>query len=96
MTFLLTFVAGIEQRKSDDDGGIDDVFVILSRLEVGERSGTGRRERHHLVPFIDEAFGEKLLEDPPDGLHKPRIQSLVVVVEIDPATETSHHIAPLA
>lgn len=44
----------------------------------------------HLESFVDKSFVEQLFEDPPDGLHVPGVHRLVVVLEIDPATQAGH------
>ena len=46
--------------------GINNFFVILTRLEIGQWSTTSGRERHNLESTIYQSFLEELLENPPD------------------------------
>ena len=62
--------------------GINNFFVILTRLEIGQWSTTSGRERHNLESTIYQSFLEELLENPPDWFHEPRVKSFVVVLEI--------------
>ena len=41
----------------------------------------------HLKASVDKTFVIKLLEHPPNAFHERRIHCLVVVLEIDPATQ---------
>ena len=74
------------QGECDDDSGIIDLFVILSGFKIGQGSGAPGGVRHDPKTFINQPFVPQLFEDPPNGLHVPRIQRFVVILEIDPAT----------
>ena len=46
----------------------------------------------YLETSIDQTAVKELLKHPPDALHKPRIQSLVILLEVYPSTETMHYV----
>jgi len=43
-----------------------------------------------LEATVDKTFVVELLEDPPDALHERRIHRLVVVLKVNPTTQTSY------
>ena len=45
--------------------------------------------------FVDEPLVVELFEDPPDGLHVPRVHGLVVLLEVDPTTHTPNDVLPV-
>ena len=45
----------------------------------------------HLKTPVHESFVIELPEHPPDALHEPRVQRLVVILEVDPASETPNY-----
>lgn len=69
-------------QNNEHTTGVLSIFVVLSSLKVGEWSRASSGEGHHLDTLIDQAFGVQLTKHPPDALHIPRIQSLVVITEV--------------
>jgi len=45
----------------------------------------------HLESFVDEAFVIELLKHPPDAFHKRWIHCLIVVLEVNPPTQSRHN-----
>eukprot|EP00760_Papus_ankaliazontas_P021320 PhM_4_TR18673/c0_g1_i1/m.71141 len=85
----------LDERERDQHGGVRDVLVVHVGLEVAQRRRAARAEGHHLEAAVDELLVPELLEDPPDGLHVREVHRLVVVLEVDPATEARHDLLPL-
>lgn len=91
----MSLLSVLKNWEGDDDGGIRDILVIGTSFEVGEHGVAGGGEGHDLGATVDELLVEDLLEGPPDTLHVVAIHGLVVVLEIDPATEPAHRLLPL-
>lgn len=68
-------------------GWVLHIFVVQSRFEVGQRSVQPGRKAHHFETLIHKSLLVQLLENPPYRLHEPRVQGLVVVLEVDPPTK---------
>jgi hypothetical protein len=71
-----------------------NIFVSLSGLKVGERSGAAGGVRHNLESAVDEVLLPQLSKDPPDRLHKRSVEGLVVVVEVNPPSQALDGTAP--
>mmetsp|Transcript_16342 Transcript_16342/g.29131 ORF Transcript_16342/g.29131 Transcript_16342/m.29131 type:complete len:308 (-) Transcript_16342:576-1499(-) len=82
------------QREAHHHGGVVDVFVVLPRLEIGQRRGAGGGVRHDLVATVHEAFVPQRLEHPPHALHERRLHCFVVVVKVDPASQARDGLTP--
>jgi len=76
-------------------GRVVDLLIILPRLEVRERREQPGRVRHNLETTIDEALFKKHFERPPNTLHKTKIERLVIIIKVDPATHALDGSAPL-
>mmetsp|Transcript_19569 Transcript_19569/g.35277 ORF Transcript_19569/g.35277 Transcript_19569/m.35277 type:complete len:314 (-) Transcript_19569:380-1321(-) len=83
-----------DDRKRNHDGRIADVLIILPSLEVGKRSGTGGGKGHNFETLVDKTLFEKLLEHPPDTFHEAGVQGLVIILEINPASQTLNSFLP--
>ena len=88
-------VGAVHGRKGGHHRRILDVLVVLAGLEVRERRAARGRVGHDLEAAVDEVLLVQLLEHPPHGLHKRRIECLVVVLEVDPAAEARYDRLPL-
>ena len=53
-------------------------------LKVGQGRAAPGGVGHDPEPLVDESLVPELLEDPPDGLHVPWVEGLVVVLKVDP------------
>ena len=71
-----------------------DVVVHLE-LVVGQRRLVDPAVRQHPLPLVDVALVVERLEGPQDALHVRRVESLVVVVEVDPASLLGDVVLPL-
>ena len=45
--------------------------------------------------LVDESLVVDLLKDPPHGLHEPGIHGFIIILEINPSTDPTHHSFPL-
>ena len=63
---------------------------------VGKHSVASSGEGHDLGASLDKAFLVDLLEGPPDTLHELGVHGFVVIVEVDPTTESIDDMAPFA
>ena len=77
------------------DRRIIDVAVVHVRFEVRERGGGTPGVGEDLEVAIDESLVPESLEDPPDRFHEFRIHGLVVVLEVDPSSDSSGDVFPL-
>jgi hypothetical protein len=77
------------------EGGVVDVAVVEAGLEVRQRRRQAPRIGHDAQALVDEALVEELLEGPPHALHEREVHGLVVVVEVDPATDAGDGLLPL-
>jgi hypothetical protein len=89
-------VGVVDDGEGDDDGGVLDHLIVLSSLEVGEGGGASGGVRHDLETTVHEALVEELLENPPDGLHELKVHGKVGLLEVNPTTETTESLLPLA
>lgn len=76
------------------NGGIINFFVILLQFEVRKDCVTGIRIGHNFSTSIDKTFIEQLLEDIPNRLHESNVHSLVVVLKVDPSSESLDDVLP--
>src|SRR5207237_9832600 len=60
------FLLALAQRKSNEDRGVLEDPATLGDLHLREASAAATAPRHHVVPAIDEAFVEALLEESPN------------------------------
>mmetsp|Transcript_25713 Transcript_25713/g.37932 ORF Transcript_25713/g.37932 Transcript_25713/m.37932 type:complete len:323 (-) Transcript_25713:161-1129(-) len=86
----------VHEREADRGGGVCDIAVVQTRLKVGERGVARSGVRHDLVRAVHQLLLEDSFENPPNGLHKPRLHGLVVVLEVDPAPQSVDYSLPLA
>ena len=86
------FVRQLERHR---DRRVLHVPVVHVGFEVRQRRLERHRHRHHLEALVDEPLVPELFQDPPDRLHVPGVHGLVVVVEVDPASDAAHDRAPL-
>ena len=84
----------IFEFEQDGDGGVLNVLVVRSCLEVREDRAQCGRKRHNLFAPVHEVLVPELANDPPDGLHVPGFHGFVVIVEVDPASEPGDRLAP--
>ena len=71
-------------------------MIIRCGFEVSQRRTKSRRNRHNLYTLINKPLVPKLLKHPPQRFHVPNIHGFVVVIKVNPATNASNCIAPLA
>lgn len=62
------------------------IAIILPSLEVRQWCSTSSGIRHDSLTSINKILLEQLGESPPAGFHKRRVQSFIVIVEVNPAT----------
>lgn len=48
--------------------------------------------KSHLETSVDQSTVIELFEDPPYTLHKPRVECLVIVFEVNPTAESVHNV----
>lgn len=84
-----------EGGEHDNNGGVIDVLIVGTGLRVRQHGVAGSGEGHDLGASVDKAALEDLLEGPPDTLHILGVHGLVIVLEVDPATEPLHDGLPL-
>ncbi len=84
----------VVSREFHGDRRVLHLFVVEVRLEVRERRADPPGVGHDPVALVDQVAFPQRLEDAPDALHEGEVHRLVVVVEIDPASEARDHIAP--
>ena len=82
-------------KASAPTGRVVDLLIILPGLKVRERREQPGRVRHDLETAIDEALFKKPFERPPNALHKTKIERLVIIIKVDPATHALDGSAPL-
>lgn len=82
-------------RERDVDRGIQDLLVILLRLEVTQDGVASITVGHDLAAPVDVTLVPQLLEDPPHTLHELQVQRLVIVVKINPTASASNDLTPL-
>jgi hypothetical protein len=90
----------VNQRESYYNSGVLHVFVVLTRLEVGEHCVAASRERHDLGSTINKRSAVDFLfvdlsEGPPNALHERLIHRLVVVLEVNPSAESVNNFLPV-
>jgi hypothetical protein len=83
------------QSSGTPTGRVVDLLIILPGLKVRERREQPGRVRHNLETTIDEALFKELFERPPNTLHETKIERLVIVIKVDPATHALDSSAPL-
>ena len=83
-----------ENGETNDNRRVFDFFVIQSRFKIGEGCRTGRRIRHDLVSLIDELFLKQLSKHPPDTFHKGRIHSFIIILKINPSSQSLNRTLP--
>lgn len=74
---------------------IKDISVIISGLEVTQRSSASGRVRHDPQPTVHHSLLPQLSKDPPNTLHKRRVHRLVSIIEIDPSTHFLDDMLPI-
>ena len=89
------FALGGERTSANRHRRILHILVVAAGLKVRKRSRKLPAVRHDAVRLVNAPLVPKLLEDPPDGLHKLGIHRLVVVAEIDPAPHARNRLLPL-
>lgn len=72
-----------------------DILVSLTSLEVGERGRATGRVGHDLQTSVHQVLLPQLAEYPPYRLHEARVERLVVVVEINPSSQSLDGPSPL-
>ena len=48
----------------------------------------------YLVATVDQSLGKQRFKNPPDRLHERRIQGFVIVLEVNPTTQSRHRLFP--
>lgn len=71
-----------------------DISVILTRLEVTQRSGTRSGVWHDSLTSVHLVLLPKLAKHPPDTLHESDVERFVIVVEIDPSSDPLNSMSP--
>lgn len=84
----------LQEGESDVDGGVEDILEVETSLEVRKTGIAAIGVGHNFAASIDMTLIVDLLEDPPDRLHEGRVQSLVVILEINPTTSPGHNLLP--
>mmetsp|Transcript_6466 Transcript_6466/g.14027 ORF Transcript_6466/g.14027 Transcript_6466/m.14027 type:complete len:811 (-) Transcript_6466:137-2569(-) len=82
-------------REAHHHGRIANVLVIQPRLEVAQRRPARGAEGHDLVPLVHQILPKQLLEHPPHALHERGVHRLVIVLEVDPPSESRDGLLPL-
>jgi len=84
----------VGQSRGSCTGRIGNVLVILPGFKITQWRGAARRIRHNLESTVDQPLVKKLFENPPHGLHKRRIQRLVIMIKVNPSSHTFNCFSP--
>ena len=84
----------VQDRESHDDSRVIHILVVGTGLEVRQHSVASSRERHNFSATIDKSLIVDLLESPPNTFHEVGVHSLVIVVEVNPSSESVDNSAP--
>ena len=74
---------------------IVDIFVVQTSFEVGQRCTASSGVWHHLEASVHQALLEHSVEHPPNRFHKVGIHCLVVILKVNPSSQTSNGFLPL-
>ena len=88
----------VAQLHSHGHGGVLTILVhvrVHAQLVRGKRRLILRAVRQHAVALVGQTLVVQLLERPHHGFHVRNVQSLVAVLEVDPARLTVDVILPL-
>mmetsp|Transcript_2381 Transcript_2381/g.3127 ORF Transcript_2381/g.3127 Transcript_2381/m.3127 type:complete len:222 (+) Transcript_2381:2641-3306(+) len=75
-------------RKTHHHARILHILIIQPRLKIRQRRPTRRTKRHNLIPLINQPLLKQTRKHPPHALHKPQIHSLIIILKIDPSSQT--------